>query len=141
MNLVGKIILSPIFTRRLPITLGCKKCPKFCGMSGERQYSIWDIFYTPCIVIIVDHTCLPPNVCGVVSEVMQIRISLFISRQLKTIGYVNINSYTLIFAYINRTQNDFLPLYYSPIFTKSIFLFVKLCCKVHVPPLGAKQLL
>ena len=49
MNLLGKIIFCPRYTRRLLITLVCKKYPKFCGISGvEAIFHLGHFFYTPC---------------------------------------------------------------------------------------------
>ena len=54
MNLLGKIIFSPRYTRRLLITPGCKKYPKFCGISDvEANLHFGHFVDTPCIYIYI----------------------------------------------------------------------------------------
>ena len=47
MNLLGKMIFCPRYTRRLLITLDCKKCSKFCGISDvEAIFHLGHFLYT-----------------------------------------------------------------------------------------------
>ena len=57
MNLVGRKIFCPRYTRRLLIIPGCKKYPKFCGISDVEVifhlgHFFWYTLYMPLLRII-----------------------------------------------------------------------------------------
>ena len=52
-NEAAQVILCPRYTRRLLITLGCKKCPKICEISEvEAIFHLGHVFIHPVVNLV-----------------------------------------------------------------------------------------